>query len=57
MQSRKFTVMTQLHERNNRGVIEYIESSRRYYGKALREAFYAIKRGGFDKSKYNTYLQ
>lgn len=57
MRSRKFTVMTQLHERNNRGVIEYIESSRRYYGKALREAFYAIKRGGFDKSKYNTYLQ
>ena len=34
-----------------------MEASRRDYGKALREAFYAIKRGGIDKSKYNTYLQ
>ena len=57
MQSRKFTVVTQLHEKNNRGLIEYIESSRRDYGKALRETFYAIKRGGFNKSKYNTHLQ
>ena len=57
MRGQKFTVITQLHELNNRGVIEYIEVSRMYYGKALREAFYAIKRGGFDKSKYNTYLQ
>ena len=57
MQSRKFTVVTQLHEKNNRDLIEYIESSRRDYGKALRETFYAIKRGGFNKSKYNTHLQ
>lgn len=57
MQSRKFTVVTQLHEKNNQCLIAYIESSRRYYGKALREAFYAIKHGDFDKSKYNTYLQ
>ena len=57
MCSRKFTVVTQLHERNNRGVIEYIESSRRDYGKAMRETFYAIKRGGFNKSRYKTYLQ
>ena len=57
MQSRKFTVVTQLHERNNRGLIEYMESSRRDYGKALRETFYAIRRGGFNKSRYKTYLQ
>ena len=57
MCSRKFTVVTQLHERNNRGLIEYIESSRRDYGKALRETFYAVKRGDFNKSRYNIYLQ
>jgi hypothetical protein len=34
-----------------------MEASRRDYGKAMRETFYAIKRGGFDKSKYNTCLQ
>ena len=34
-----------------------MEASRRDYGKALREAFYAVRRGGFNKSKYNTYLQ
>jgi IS605 OrfB family transposase len=34
-----------------------MESSRSDYGKALRETFYAIKRGGVNKSKYNTYLQ
>ena len=57
MQSRKFTIATQLNEKSNRCLIEYIEASRGEYGKALREAFYAIKRGGIDKSKYNTYLQ
>ena len=57
MQSRKFTVVTQLHEKNNRCLIEYMESSRRDYGKALRETFYAIKRGDFNKSQYKTYLQ
>ena len=57
MHSRKFAVVTQLHEGNNRGLIEYIEASRRDYGKALRETFYAIKRGGFGNSRYNTYLQ
>ena len=57
MQSRKFTVVTQLHEKNDRDLIKYIESSRRDYGKALRETFYAIKHGGINKSKYNTYLQ
>ena len=57
MTARKFTIVAQLHERNNRDVVKYIESSRRDYGKALRETFYAIKRGGFNKSQYKTYLQ
>lgn len=57
MTARNFTVVTQLHERNNRYLIDYIESSRMVYGKAVRETFYAIKRGGFNKSRYNTYLQ
>lgn len=57
MQNQKFTVMTQLHDKNNRYLIEYIESYRREYGKALRETFYEIKHGCFNKSKYNTYLQ
>ena len=57
MQSRKFTVVTKLHEKNNRDLIKYIESSRVDYGKALRETFYAIKRGGFNKSRYKAYLQ
>jgi len=34
-----------------------MEASRRDYGKALRAAFYAVRRGGLNKSKYNTYLQ
>ena len=41
MQSCKFTVMAQLHEENNRGLIDYTDSSRSDYGKALRETFYA----------------
>ena len=57
MQSRKFIVVTQLHEKNNRCLIEYMEASRRDYGKALREAFYAIRHGGFNKAWYKTYLQ
>ena len=57
MAARKFTIVAQLHERNNRDVVKYIESSRRDYGKALRETFYAIRRGGFNKSKYKKYLQ
>lgn len=57
MKKLKLTIVAQLHEGSNRCLIEYMESSRRDYGKALRETFYAIKRGGFNKSKYNTYLQ
>lgn len=57
MQKRKFTVVTQLHEKNNRDIIEYVESYRSDYAKAVRETFYAIRRGDFNKSQYNTYLQ
>lgn len=34
-----------------------METARKDYGKALREVFYAVRRGGINKSKYNTYLQ
>ena len=57
MQKRKFTIVTQLHEKNNHNIIKYVEFSRSNYGKALRETFYVIKHGGFNKSTYNTYLQ
>lgn len=57
VQKRKFTVVTQLHDKNNHDIIEYIESSRRDYAKAVRETFYTIKHSGFNKSRYNTYLQ
>lgn len=57
MQKRKFTVVTQLHEKNNQDIIEYIESSRSIYAKAVRETFYTIKRGDFNQSKHSTYLQ
>ena len=57
MQKLKLTTVAQLHEGSNRCLIEYMEASRRDYGKALREAFYAVRRGGLNKSKYNTYLQ
>ena len=57
MQKLKLTIVTQLHEGSSRCLIEYMKYSRRDYGKALREAFYVVRRGGFNKSKYNTYLQ
>ena len=57
MQKLKLTIVAQLHEGSNRCLIEYMEASRGVYGKALREAFYAVKRGGINKSKYNTCLQ
>ena len=57
MQKHKFTVVTQLHEKNNQDIIAYIESSRSAYAKAVRETFYIIKHDKLDKSKYNTYLQ
>ena len=57
MQKLKLTLVAQLHERSNQCLIGYMEVSRRGYGKALREAFYVVRRGGLNKSKYNTYLQ
>lgn len=57
MFKRKFTVVTQLHEKNNQDIINYMESSRSVYAKALRETFYVVKNSAdFDKSKYNTEL-
>lgn len=58
MYKRKFTVVTQLHEENNKGIIDYIDFSRSQYSKAVRESFHIIKNTiNFDKSMYNTYLQ
>ena len=57
MEKLKLTIVAQLHEGSNRCIIEYIEASRRDYGKVLRNAFYTVRRGGLNKSKYNTYLQ
>ena len=58
MQKRKFTVVTQLHEKNNQDIITYIESSRHTYAKAVRETFYTLKNSdGFNESSFNTYLQ
>lgn len=57
MQKRKFTVVTQLHEKNNHEIIEYMESSRSDYAKARRKTFYVIKYSSLNKSQYNTYLQ
>ena len=58
MFKRKFTTMTQLHEKNNQNIIDYIESARGTYAQALRKTFYVIKNSSdFDKSSYNTHLQ
>ena len=58
MFKRKFTVVTQLHEKNNQELIDYMENSRGVYAQALRETFYAIKNSTeFEQSKYNTELQ
>lgn len=58
MFKRKFTVVTQLHEKNNQDIINHMESSRGVYAQALRETFYAVKNSAeFDKSAYNTELQ
>ena len=58
MLKRKFTVVTQLHEKDNHDLIDYIENARGTYAKALRETFHVVKNSqDFNKSKYNTYLQ
>lgn len=58
MRKRKYTVVTQLHEQNNKDLIEYVEVARHAYAKAVRETFYVIKNlEEFNKSSFNTYLQ
>ena len=58
MQKRKFTVVTQLHEKNNQDIIAYIESSRHTYAKAIRKTFYVIRNlKNFNKASFYTYLQ
>ena len=58
MHKRKFTVVTQLHSRNNEDLIEYLESSRSDYAKAYRETYHIYKNSTkFDRSMYNSYLQ
>ena len=57
MRKRKFTVVVQLHEKNNHDIIEYIESYRSDYAKAVRETFYIIRHSDLNKSQHNTYLQ
>ena len=58
MFKRKFTTVTQLHEKNNQDIIRYIESARGTYTQVLRKTFYVVKNSSdFDKSSYNTYLQ
>ena len=57
MQKRKFTVVAQLHEKNNHEIIEYIESSRSEYARVMRETFYTVKHNDLNKSQYNTHLQ
>lgn len=58
MRKRKYTVITQLHEQNNKDLIEYVEVVRHAYAKAVRETFYCIKNSEeFNKSSFNTYLQ
>ncbi len=57
MLKRKFTVITQLHEKNNHDLIEYIEEAHGTYAKAY-ETFHVVKNShDFNKSTYNTYLQ
>lgn len=58
MQKRKFTIVTQLHEKNNLDLIKYIESSRSEYAKAVRKTFYTLRTSkDFNESSFNTYLQ
>ena len=58
MIKRKFTTVTQLHEKKNQDIIEYFESARGTYAQAQRKTFYAIRNSpDFNKSNYNTYLQ
>lgn len=58
MQKRKFSVITQLHLKNNEELIEYLESSRKDFSRACRETYHTFKNSTkFNKSSYDTYLQ
>ena len=58
MHKRKFTVFTQLHEKNNADLIEYVDDRRKRYAKPMRETFHLIKNTDkFNKTSHNTYLQ
>lgn len=58
MLKRKFTVVSQLHETNNKDIIHYFEEARFTYAKAVRQSFHIIKNTStFNKSRYNTALQ
>ena len=58
MYKRKFTIVAQLHEKNNADLIKYFDEHRKYYAKAVRETFHIIKNSDdFNKSHYNTNLQ
>ena len=58
MKSRKFTVVAQLHKKQNQDLIEYVDSCFATYGKAKRETFHVLKRhADFNKSTFNTHLQ
>ena len=58
MIKRKFTTVTQLHEKNNQDIIDYFESARGTYAQAQRKTFYTIRNSpDFNKSNYNTHLQ
>ena len=58
MIKKKFTVVTQLHAKNNEDIIRYFEESRNVYSKAVRETFHVVKKSNdFDKASFNTHLQ
>lgn len=58
MKPRKFTVVAQLHEKQNHDLIEYVDSCFATYSKAKRETFHVLKRNAdFNKSSFNTHLQ
>lgn len=51
MKSCKFTVVAQLHEKQNHDLIKYIDSCFGTYNKAKRETFHRLKRDkSFNKS-------
>ena len=58
MKPRKFTVVTQLHDKQNNDLITYVDSCFTTYNRAKRETFHVIKRDkNFNKSAFNTHLQ